>query len=84
MAESKLYYIKLTDKERELAEQWSHQWYQRTGHELKIPPALYEDLESAGVRMRYFEKDPANEFRGVVDEMRQMMYPDLQNLRRPK
>lgn len=55
------YYIALSDEERKMVELQSENFHAATGHSMKVPPRLYDDLKRGGVRMNYIEADAALE-----------------------
>ena len=51
------YRLGLSDTERAMMEQSSYNFFHLTGRKMKVPPRLFSDLKSKGVRMKYMEPD---------------------------
>jgi hypothetical protein len=67
LAESREYYVPLTDQERQSLEITAYNHFRDFGRRLRIAPRLFFDLANRGVSMRYIEQNGDREAWGARD-----------------
>jgi len=65
LAQSREYYMPLTDQERQSMELTAYNHFHYYGRKIRIAPRLFFDLANRGANMKYMEPDGSNEAWGA-------------------